>query len=405
MEDNKEILVEVNNVSKKFCKDLKLSLQYGLIDSIKAILPIKKSDNISLRKKEFWAVKNISFTLRRGECIGLIGHNGAGKSTLLKIINGLILPDTGSITMRGKVGALIELGAGFNPILTGRENIYNNAAILGFSKSEVDEKIQSIIAFSEIEDFIDSPVQNYSSGMKVRLGFAVAVHLQPDVLIIDEVLAVGDLGFVLKCFQKIDELLPHTAVIFVSHSMPMVSRICNQIVLMDHGEALYQGIDVGQGINLYYNMFGKEIDSNVVFTDNSLELTNSFVENKDSEDGYYSLLWNETITCVFDVKLKEDIEKPYISFALYDKEQRGVAEAFPLEQNLDSVFKKGEIIRYRVLFKGLILSKGIYYLTFTASTKKNGSPLFKIHKAINFKVTESEQIWTPFLLNSRIIPE
>src|SRR5690606_10301069 len=171
--------------------------------------------------------QDVSFKLRRGECIGLIGHNGAGKSSLLKVLNGLYAPDKGQIVMRGKVGALIELGAGFNLILSGRENIYNNAAVLGFSKKEVDQKIQSIIDFSEIEDFIDMPVQNYSSGMKVRLGFAVAAHLEPDILIIDEVLAVGDLGFVLKCFKKIDELLPKTAVIFVSHNMPMVSRICN----------------------------------------------------------------------------------------------------------------------------------------------------------------------------------
>src|SRR5690606_25354017 len=191
----KEILVDVQNVSKKFSLDLKTSLRYGATDILKGTLGMKIEKK--LRKKEFWAVQDVSFKLRRGECIGLIGHNGAGKSSLLKVLNGLYAPDKGQIVMRGKVGALIELGAGFNPILSGRENIYNNAAVLGFSKKEVDQKIQSIIDFSEIEDFIDMPVQNYSSGMKVRLGFAVAAHLEPDILIIDEVLAVGDLGFVL----------------------------------------------------------------------------------------------------------------------------------------------------------------------------------------------------------------
>lgn len=199
-----EVLVKVENVSKKFCKDLKTSLKYGVQDLTAQIFG--KDRNQALRDKEFWAVNDISFEVKRGECLGLIGHNGAGKSTLLKMLNGLIQPDRGSIEMRGRVGALIELGAGFSPILTGRENIYNNAAILGFTKKEVDTKIEEIIAFSEICEFIDMPVQYYSSGMKVRLGFAIAAQMQPDILIIDEVLAVGDLGFVLKCFKKIDEI-------------------------------------------------------------------------------------------------------------------------------------------------------------------------------------------------------
>ncbi|MGV6828917.1 MAG: ABC transporter ATP-binding protein, partial [Flavobacteriales bacterium] len=240
MNSDSQILVQVENLSKKFCKDLKTSLKYGLQDLISSTFQ-KKQKEKELRAKEFWAVKNINFTLRRGECLGLIGHNGAGKSTLLKILNGLIKPDKGKVIIKGKVGALIELGAGFNPILSGRENIYNNGAILGFTKKEMDSKVEEIIEFSEIREFIDMPVQNYSSGMKVRLGFAIAAQMQPDVLIIDEVLAVGDLGFVLKCFKTIDQLLPHTAVVFVSHSMPMVSRICNKIILMDKGEAKYIG--------------------------------------------------------------------------------------------------------------------------------------------------------------------
>ena len=230
---DKDILVEVTGLSKKFCKDLKTSLWYGVKDLIAGYSGNKGERE--LRPKEFWSVKDISFTLRRGECLGLIGHNGAGKSTLLKILNGLINPDSGKVVMRGRVGALIELGAGFNPVLSGRENIYNNGAILGFTRTEINEKLQYIIEFAELEEFIDMPVRNYSSGMKVRLGFAVAAQMEPDVLIIDEVLAVGDLGFVLKCFKTIDAILPNTAIIFVSHSMPMVSRICSQIILMDKG--------------------------------------------------------------------------------------------------------------------------------------------------------------------------
>ncbi|HRZ50305.1 MAG TPA: ABC transporter ATP-binding protein, partial [Bacteroidales bacterium] len=178
-----DTLITVDHISKKFCRSLKRSLWYGMQDIGNELMGRQRSDE--LRKNEFWAVNDVSFQLKRGGCLGLIGHNGAGKSTLLKMLNGLIKPDRGSITMQGRVGALIELGTGFNPILTGRENIYNNGAVLGFSRKEIDAKFGAIVEFSEIGEFIDTPVQNYSSGMKVRLGFSVATEVDPEVLIID----------------------------------------------------------------------------------------------------------------------------------------------------------------------------------------------------------------------------
>ena len=190
-----------------------------------------------LRAGEFFAVKDVSFELRRGECLGLIGHNGAGKTTLLKMLNGLIKPDAGSITMRGRVGALIALGAGFNPILTGRENIYINGSVLGLTKKEIDAKIDEIIDFAEIREFIDMPVQSYSSGMSVRLGFAVASNMEPDILILDEVLAVGDIKFRNKCYDKIGSLIKKSAVILVTHNMSHVSTICTRSLLMKKGHS------------------------------------------------------------------------------------------------------------------------------------------------------------------------
>ena len=205
-----------------------------------------------LRPGEFWALQDINFEVRRGECLGLIGHNGAGKSTLLKILNSLLRPDTGRITMKGRVGALIELSAGFNPILSGRENIYNQAALLGFTKQETDKKYDEIVNFSELEQFLEMPLQNYSSGMRVRLGFAVAVNLKPDILIIDEVLAVGDAAFRFKCINAMADILENSAVVFVSHSMPQVFRVSTSAMVLDHGNVLYLGSDVGRGINEYY---------------------------------------------------------------------------------------------------------------------------------------------------------
>lgn len=251
---NNDILIKCDSVSKKFCKDLKRSLWYGLKD-VGLSLRGSAAHHNRLRKDEFWAVKDISFELRRGECLGLIGHNGAGKSTLLKMLNGLINPDQGTITMHGRAGALIELGAGFNPILTGRENIYNNGAVLGFTKKEIDKKFDAIVDFAEISEFIDTPVQNYSSGMKVRLGFAVAAQMEPDILLIDEVLAVGDIGFRFKCLNAIGDILKNSAVIFVSHAMTQIYRICSEVMLMDHGAQIYHSRKLGKGIDMYYNMF------------------------------------------------------------------------------------------------------------------------------------------------------
>jgi lipopolysaccharide transport system ATP-binding protein len=189
--------------------------------------------------------------------LGLIGRNGAGKTTLLRILNGLIKPDTGRISVAGKTAALIALGAGFNPILTGRENVKLSASILGLSKFEIDDKLEEIIEFAEIDDFIDTPVQNYSSGMQVRLGFAAASVLNPDVLILDEVLAVGDLRFRMKCYAKIDSMRSNTAVIFVSHSLEHIGRICSRAILMSNGQEIYQG-DVPTALSGYVASLGGE---------------------------------------------------------------------------------------------------------------------------------------------------
>jgi len=203
----------------------------------------KNSDaSAGLRAGEFWAVKDVSFELRRGECLGLIGHNGAGKTTLLKMLNGLIKPDAGSITMRGRVGALIALGAGFNPILTGRENIYINGSVLGLTKKELDAKIDEIIDFAEIREFIDMPVQSYSSGMSVRLGFAIATALDPDVLIVDEVLAVGDFQFRWKCLDRIKKLKQAgVSILLVSHNAADLIRTCDIGVLLNKGGVQFIG--------------------------------------------------------------------------------------------------------------------------------------------------------------------
>jgi lipopolysaccharide transport system ATP-binding protein len=394
MKKDKEVLVSVQNVSKKFSKSLKSSLKYGASDIIRSTLGL--SINKELRPQEFWAVNDVSFELRRGECIGLIGHNGAGKSTLLKVLNGLYTPDKGQIVMRGKIGALIELGAGFNPILTGRENIYNNASILGFTKKEVEERIESIIDFSEIKDFIDTPVQNYSSGMKVRLGFAVAAHLEPDVLIIDEVLAVGDLGFILKCFSKIDELLPHTAVIFVSHSMPMVSRICNEIILMDHGKVEYQGRDIGKGIQLYYNKFSNN-SQNKVYDNQTFELISAATDLLDN-----TIHRHQDFTLTFEFKINKPVDElPILYLEFKDKEQKPIAGFFVKEDKKD--VRQGTKIIYKTTVKNPLFTLGKYILDVGLHEPATESPHLRINNIIEFTVSGEKEQWIPFELDSENI--
>ncbi len=257
-----DVLIKVDGVGKKFCRDLKRSLWYGVKD-LAAEVTGQPGERDNLRRDEFWAVDDVSFEVRRGECLGLIGHNGAGKSTLLKMLNGLIKPDRGSITMRGRIGALIELGAGFNPILTGRENIYVNGSVLGMTKKEIDRKFDAILDFAEIGDFIDAPVQTYSSGMKVRLGFAVAAQLEPDILLIDEVLAVGDVGFRMKCFRHMVELSSNgTSMILVSHNMTDINRICGRGVVMGGGHLMLDG-EVPAAVAAYQGSRRRETSDNV----------------------------------------------------------------------------------------------------------------------------------------------
>lgn len=263
---SEDVLIKAEHVSKKYCRTLRRSLWYGMKDVLHALNPLSKTQtecditkevsDSQLRTDEFWSLRDVSFEVRRGECLGLIGHNGAGKSTLLKILNGLIRPDRGRVTMRGKVAAMIELNAGFNNLLTGRENIYNQAALLGFSRQEINKHFDEIVAFSELEPFLDMPVQNYSSGMKVKLGFAVSTQLKPDILLIDEVLAVGDLGYRHKCLNRISELMKETAVIFVSHSMTQVMRVSTQVLMLKSGSIAYSGTNVTEGLEQYYSLFG-----------------------------------------------------------------------------------------------------------------------------------------------------
>jgi lipopolysaccharide transport system ATP-binding protein len=251
-----DIAIEFDHVWKKFKKG---EIHNSLRDLIPAAARsfFSRNHQGELEQREFWAIKDVSFQVKRGEAFGIIGPNGAGKSTILKLLSKILRPNKGTVELEGKLSALIEVGAGFHPDLTGRENIYLNGTILGMKKPEIGRKLDEIIAFSGLEDFIDTPVKRYSSGMYARLGFSVAAHVDPDVLLVDEVLSVGDFPFQTRCLKKMQETISKgTTVIFISHNIPAVIQVCPQAILLTKGEIKRIGPSADV-CRFYYRAYGE----------------------------------------------------------------------------------------------------------------------------------------------------
>ena len=351
-----DTLISVERVSKRFCRDLKKSLFYGLEDIASEFLGRDRSD-LPLRRKEFWANENVSFSLSRGESLALIGRNGAGKTTLLKMLNGLIVPDSGQITMRGRVGALIALGAGFNPILTGRENVFIAGSVLGLSRKEIQRKYDDIVEFADVAKFMDTPVQNYSSGMQVRLGFAVATAMDPDILLIDEVLAVGDAAFRARCHSRIGQLQERIATIFVSHSMDQVAQVCQKGAFLKQGQISVLGT-VTEAIDAY----NKDNQSEEDALDGFLHLTAPavcFSMNLNKS----KISYGDTVELSANFELKEDLPEAMLRITFYDGNGRVAAEwnGKRMEKRFDLGKGQQEL---NVSLKDLRLSAGTYQLAF-----------------------------------------
>lgn len=302
--------VVIEKVSKRF------KIYHHRADSIKEKILARE------RYEEFWALKDVSITVKKGETLGIIGANGCGKSTLLKIIAGILRPNTGRIVVNGKIAALLELGAGFQGDLTGRENIYLNGAILGLSKKEIDKKYDDIVAFSELDHFIDNQVKNYSSGMYMRLGFAVAVNVNPDILLVDEVLAVGDEAFQKKCLEKIYEFQKAgKTILFVTHDMSTASQVCNRLVMLEKGVVKDQGKPAKIAKKYHSVMLGQ-------FNENewgSREATITSVKFLNCDGQEKSVFdFNQGMTIIINYKVQKKIPSLAAGIMIYDPKGREV---------------------------------------------------------------------------------
>jgi lipopolysaccharide transport system ATP-binding protein len=267
-------VIEINNLSKRFVLSHEGEARYK---SFREVLTEKatfwKKSNTQQLREEFWALKDVSFQVNAGDRIGIIGRNGAGKSTLLKILSRITEPTTGQIKIRGRVASLLEVGTGFHPELTGRENIFLNGAILGMGRSEIRKKFDEIVAFAEIEKFLDTPVKRYSSGMYVRLAFAVAAHLDPEILVVDEVLAVGDAQFQKKCLGKMEDVSRSEGrtVLFVSHQLGMVKSLCDKGLVLSKGNVAFTGSS-SAAIDYYINNALEKNNETVCYFDENADL-------------------------------------------------------------------------------------------------------------------------------------
>ena len=352
--------------------------------------------------RDFYALNDVSFEVKKGECIGLLGKNGAGKSTLLKVLTGVLTPSAGTVSVKGKVSALLELGGSFNPEMTGMQNIYLNGTLMGFTKEEMDTKVDDILAFADIGDFINQPVKMYSSGMFARLAFAVSVNVDPDVLIVDEVLAVGDLRFQIKCMDKMKRLMSGgTTVLFVSHDINTVRRLCSRAIWFNKGKLILDGeVDtVGDRYSEYIQ--GKNADEGLQLVNKKKSIANSkdsgligeitdfHLYNKDGERKN-SFLYNEPITAEVEYNVYDEaIKKVILGIALFDCNDKYICGLNTLLDNVQIPWKKG-LNRFRITYTtGLLALGGRYYFDVALEEKTATIPIQYVKAIKEFELKSS----------------
>jgi lipopolysaccharide transport system ATP-binding protein len=392
------IALKVENLGKKYLiKHQKagqyLSIRDGVANKTKEIITSLNPFGQKIYKEdrsleEFWAVNDVSFEINQGDKVGIIGRNGAGKSTLLKLLSRITEPTTGRISFNGKIASLLEVGTGFHPELTGRENIYLNGAILGMSRADIKRQFDEIVAFAEVEKFLDTPVKRYSSGMYVRLAFAVAAHIDTEILIVDEVLAVGDAKFQKKSLEKMNDISTSgRTLLFVSHNMGAISQLCNKGILLNQGNVIYQG-GVQESISTY-NLMNQDIavDINKLLLTKNKEVELSEISLFDTENKKKSIFdINEKIIIKMRYEVKEKLHGLQMTITLY-KNGIAIFHSFNTDQLEEHLidFNIGKYLAELHIVQ-MFLKAGSYTLTCTAGTPDK--LIFNLQELISFEVEE-----------------
>lgn len=380
--------IQVERLGKKYQIGVSKETSYStlretLSNTVNGFFKAKQSRDES---KDFWALQDISFTVKKGEVIGIIGANGAGKSTLLKLLSRITEPSTGQITLYGRVASLLEVGTGFHPELTGRENIFLSGTLLGMSRKEIKQQFDAILAFSGVEKFVDTPVKRYSSGMRVRLGFAVAAHLQAEILLIDEVLAVGDAAFQEKCLGKVGEVASSgRTVFFVSHNMGSISALCEKSIYLNHGKLEY--FDQTDLVIDHY-LKGEQKKSSEVIPYNSptsvLQVIQVIlIDSKGKPTSQIKL--GESFQIIIKVKALSHIEKCYPVLGIDCKKYGRIATAKGSDTNFFLALEPEETKHITVEYKENIFAAGHYQL-FLAFRKGRGINFVALTNLLQFEV-------------------
>ena len=384
-----DLAIKVQNLSKKYRlgniggKTLREDLS-----NLKTKIFGKQKNTV--KSGEFFALENISFEVKKGEILGIIGHNGAGKSTLLKLLSRITTQESGEIMYNGKISSLLEIGTGFHPELTGRENVYLSGAILGMTKAEINKKFDDIVAFSNLSEFIDTPVKRYSSGMYVRLAFAVAVHLDSEILIMDEVLAVGDASFQEKCINKMGDIASggKRTILYVSHNMSSIKKLCDRCIVLDHGKLIFDG-EPEKAIEVYIDKnFNNESEADLsvgdrsdLLLDDSVRLT--YAKYLDKENCVFNK--GEKIKILTKIDSKIEKENVCVRFVVRKFDETPITVAFG--ENLSLIKGKND---YNLEIDVSMLSEGRYktYYVIYEKGKTNESKNLDSVRGLDFAITD-----------------
>ena len=414
-----ELAINVEHISKVY------KLYRGKVDRLKDALHIGGAKNY----QEYHALSDVSFEVKRGETVGLIGTNGAGKSTLLKTITGVLTPSAGQIEVNGKISALLELGAGFNMEYTGLENIYFNGTLLGYTKEQMEERVPKIVEFAGIGDYIHQPVKTYSSGMFARLAFAMAINVEPDILIVDEALSVGDIYFQSKCFKKMDEIKRNgTTILLVTHDMSSVVKYCDKVVVLNHGKVVKEG-NPKEMVDIYKKILVNQYDENAVEEEQAkFETTEDTWASKlslneenvlygsgkarivdfgffDADDQITGMIMKKN---TFKIKMKveffEDVENPIFAFAVKNARGAEVTGTNTMFERVDlPLAKKGET--YVVTFtQRALLQGGEYLMSFGCTGYEDGefTVYDRLYDVANLTIVSEQDTVGSFDIDSKI---